>query len=151
VLESANGHDVEALEESVALLIRPFAQTSRRVMLRASSHVRTLSHELGSLCSQALTLWAPTTMKGELSRWAAWTNRAKSVREARSSVTSSSVVMIGLLAMSGWSLDVERLLIVAGSERQRPLPACANLPASRGELGIPLAARSVGPRERLSR
>jgi hypothetical protein len=80
----------------------------------ALSQVRTLAHELGSLCSQALTLWAPTTMKGSLSRWAAWTNRARSVREPRSSVTSSSVVMIGLLAMIGWASHVERLLTASG-------------------------------------
>ena len=131
--------------------IVPFAQTSRRVMSWASSHFRTLAHTLGSRSSQALTLGAPTIMKGNLSRWAAWTNRAKSVRELRSSLTSSSVVMIGLLVMIGWATDVERRLTDSGSGTRRPPPACASQPASRGELEIPLAARFADPRPRSRR
>lgn len=135
------------LQESIV----PFAQTSRRVMSWAPSHFRTLAHTLGSRSSHALTLGARTSMKGNLSRWAAWTNRAKSVCDPRSSVTSSSVVMIGLLVMIGWAPDIERLLTDSGSGKRRPPPACASQPVSRGEPGILLAARSAGPRPRSRR
>ena len=79
-------------------------------MLLASSQSRTLAHKVGSLCSQALTLWAGKTSRGNLLRWAASTIRARSVREDRSSVTSSVVVMVSLLATMSSSLDVHRPL-----------------------------------------
>ena len=88
----------------------PSPQTSRTVMLCASSHSRTLAHKQGSLCSQAFTLWAGTTRRENLLRWAASTIRARSVREARSSVISSVVVMVSLLATRPSSLDVRRPL-----------------------------------------
>jgi hypothetical protein len=81
-----------------------------RSMLWAASQSRTLAHESGSLCSQALTLWAATTRKGNLLRWAVSTIRARSVREDRSSVTNSVVVMISLLATKPSSLYVHGLL-----------------------------------------
>jgi hypothetical protein len=78
-----------------------------RSMLWAASQSRTLAHESGSLCSQALTLWAGTTRRGNFLRWAASTIRARSVREVRSSVTSSVVLMVSLLAKRPSSLDVQ--------------------------------------------
>jgi hypothetical protein len=56
------------------------------------------------------TLWAGTTRHGNLLRCAASTIRARSVREDRSSVTNSVVVMVSLLATMPSSLDVDRLL-----------------------------------------
>jgi len=86
-----------------------FGQTSRRVMLLVSSHSLTLAQERGSLCSQALTLWAGTTSIDHLLLSTAWTIRARSVREERSSVTSSAVVKVSPLATMPPSLDVRRL------------------------------------------
>jgi hypothetical protein len=79
-------------------------------MLWAASHSHTLAHESGSRCSQALTLWDGTTRAGSLLRWAASTIRDRSVRENRSSLTDSVVVMVSLLATRPSSLDVRRPL-----------------------------------------
>ena len=81
-----------------------------RSMLWAAGQSHTLAHESGSLGSHALTLWAGTTRRGNFLRWAASTIRARSVREDRSSVTSSVVVMVSLLATMPSSLDVHRPL-----------------------------------------
>jgi hypothetical protein len=70
----------------------------------------TVAHESGSLSSQALTLWAETARSGNLLRWAASTIRARSVREARSSLTNSVDAIVSVLATMPSSLDVHRPL-----------------------------------------
>jgi hypothetical protein len=71
-----------------------------------ASQSRTVAHESGSLCSHALTLRAGTIKTGDLLRWAAATMRARSVREDRSFVISSVVVIVGFLSTRPSSLDV---------------------------------------------
>jgi hypothetical protein len=74
----------------------------------AASQSHTVARESGSLCSHALTLRAGTIRMGDLLRWAAATMRARSVRDDRSFVISSVVVIVGLLATRPSSLDVHR-------------------------------------------
>ena len=73
-----------------------------------ASQSHTMAHESGSRCSHALTLRAGTIRTGDLLRWAAATMRARSVRDDRSFVISSVVVMGRLLTTRPWLLDVHR-------------------------------------------
>ena len=73
-----------------------------------ASQSHTMAQESGSRCFHALTLRAGTIRTGDLLRWAAATMRARSVRDDRSFLISSVVVMVGLLATRPWLLDVHR-------------------------------------------